>query len=86
MVAGNAKNGMRSLNDLLHYHSWVYPAHNENMARHWKHAITQSDNVTRKGAVGGVLWCRRGSGCYSSSGGMSSSRLRIRTSTGGNQP
>ena len=55
MVAGNAKNGMRSLNDLLRYRSWVYPAHNENTARHWKHAITQPNNVTRKGAVGGAV-------------------------------
>lgn len=55
MVAGNAKNGMCSLNDLLRYRSWVYPAHNENTARHWKHATTQPNNVTQKGAVVGAV-------------------------------
>lgn len=52
MLAGNAKNGMRSPNDLLRYRSWVCPSHNENTTSHWKHATTEFNNVTLSETVG----------------------------------
>ncbi len=52
MLAGNAKNGMRSPNDLLRYRPWVCPSHNENTTSHWKHATTEFNNVTLSETVG----------------------------------
>lgn len=52
MLAGNAKNGMRSLNDLLRYRSEVCPAHNENTTGHWMHAITEANNIRLSETVG----------------------------------
>lgn len=82
MLAGNAKNGMRSPNDLLRYRSWVCPSHNENTTRHWKHATTDSNNVTlsetvgRGGDVGGEgIHLKYRVICH---------RALIRTFTGGN--